>query len=636
MSLPLLVLPPIVWLLLALLRPVEIGLAPVIARAALLTGGIVFLLTEGLSLVEALRPVPVTLAWFAVISVLAVLAFSRRGTGRFDPKWWRRQLAQWRESHSGERDHSITLMITVMVIVVGVTGLIAVASPPNNWDSLTYHLPRVMHWAVNGDVNHYPTAIDPQLYNGPFKEYLLLHLYLLTGSLGLFNLAQWCALILAGLASYLIADELGATPRGRVAAAFITIVAPMAILQATSTQSDLTEAAGLLLLVHAALVSRRRGLTDRTAAAYVGLALGLVVLTKSTGFIFAAPVMLLWLTGHRPPLRRALASIGVVAAVFAVINGPGFARNVTSWGSPLGPPSSNDMVNDHFGVGLTVLNATRLAASDLTTPWDGPNQQITTWVNDFGAMLGEAPTDRGSLLSGDPFRLLWRTHEDIGSSPLHVLLIATVLIAGTISYRRWRGLPIAYAAAILTGFVIFAAYLRWQLWGNRLDLPLLLMWAPLTGLLWGTWRKRAIIPLCIGITACSGPFLLNNVSRPLIGPDSILTTSRQTTLFRNNAPLHKPYLHAVRSIAPRHPTDIGLVMGADYAWEYPLWALTKGPLHGPHFSAVLPDRPPATGQPAYQALICVETPTADCAALAPSDWITTPFGRGVSVALPPE
>src|SRR5438876_2162587 len=50
--------------------------------------------------------------------------------------------------------------IALIVIAVGVVGWV---SPPNNWDSMTYHMSRVLHWIQNGSVANYPSHILRQL-----------------------------------------------------------------------------------------------------------------------------------------------------------------------------------------------------------------------------------------------------------------------------------------------------------------------------------------------------------------------------------------------------------------------------------------------------------------------------------------
>src|SRR6185436_4583982 len=77
--------------------------------------------------------------------------------------------------------------------ILGLTATIALLAPPNNWDSMTYHMPRVAHWAQAGSVAHYPTHILRQLWLGPWAEFGILHLYVLAGGDRLANLVQWLA-----------------------------------------------------------------------------------------------------------------------------------------------------------------------------------------------------------------------------------------------------------------------------------------------------------------------------------------------------------------------------------------------------------------------------------------------------------
>lgn len=45
-------------------------------------------------------------------------------------------------------------MIGAIAVLVGVSFVVAVIAPPNNYDSMTYHMSRVAHWAHNRGVKH--------------------------------------------------------------------------------------------------------------------------------------------------------------------------------------------------------------------------------------------------------------------------------------------------------------------------------------------------------------------------------------------------------------------------------------------------------------------------------------------------
>src|SRR4029453_2950809 len=78
-------------------------------------------------------------------------------------------------------------------VAAAVTAFIALAAAPNTWDSMTYHLTRVMHWEQERSLHFYATNIQRQLHLTPGAEYVILHLHLLSGGDRLANLPQWFA-----------------------------------------------------------------------------------------------------------------------------------------------------------------------------------------------------------------------------------------------------------------------------------------------------------------------------------------------------------------------------------------------------------------------------------------------------------
>src|SRR5262249_2538151 len=124
-------------------------------------------------------------------------------------------------------------LLAGVVIIAATTGFIALVAPPNTWDSLTYHMSRVMHWAQNRSVSHYPTHIQRQLHHTPWAEFAILHLQLLSGNDRFANTVQWFAMLGSVTGVSLIAKQVGADARGQIFSAVIAATIPMGILQAS-------------------------------------------------------------------------------------------------------------------------------------------------------------------------------------------------------------------------------------------------------------------------------------------------------------------------------------------------------------------------------------------------------------------
>ncbi|MGC4806615.1 hypothetical protein [Micromonospora sp. DT233] len=208
---------------------------------------------------------------------------------------------RWRTAGRGER-----LLFGATGGLVLVELLIALLAEPNNFDSQTYHLPKVEHWAAQGDLDFWPTAIHRQVTIPPGAEYLLLHLRLLTGGDWAYHLVQWAAGVGCLLVAARITAQLGGGRRARLLTAFVLASTPMVAMQATSTQTDLVCAAWVACVATLALDGLRRRAGFGTLL-LLGAATGLTAVTKTSGLIGAAPLLLLWGIGQ---LRLAYGSGG--------------------------------------------------------------------------------------------------------------------------------------------------------------------------------------------------------------------------------------------------------------------------------------------------------------------------------------
>lgn len=281
--------------------------------ASVLWGILVLILTETMSLVGAITPMPLRGAW-AIICALALAVALRRGRLPARP---RLTLTGW-----------VTGGLVLIPLMVGFI------YPPVNWDSLTYHLPRVEHWLQNANVGHYPTSNLRQNIFAPFAEYIILQLRALSGSDLFANSVQWLAYAGSVLNVSLIARILGANQRIQEFSALLCASIPMAVLQASTCQTDMFTAWQLSSMVTLGLLWYRK--QCRAPGILFGGALGLACLTKGTAYPIALPFVLLYAayTFLRPRKRLATALCAALLALFC--NMPFFLRNIADYGDPLG------------------------------------------------------------------------------------------------------------------------------------------------------------------------------------------------------------------------------------------------------------------------------------------------------------
>ncbi len=518
--------------------------------------------TEILSVFHALRRVPLAIFWAIVL--VAVVFYLRRLP-------WRTRLQLPRIE---------LFLLALLVGIFAVVGVTALASAPNNYDSMTYHLPRMARWAQDGSVGHYGTGWFNQNAWPWFADGVLAHIYILTGSDRFLNLFQFFALIGSALSASLLVRHLGASPRGQMCAAVLVATIPMAILQGSSTQGHLVMA---FWIVTAAALLVDPTFTPWQRALWVGGALGLAALTHTTALLFGAAIAVWYVV--RELRQRGWTSIVPIAAAGVValaIIAPHYGRNWSTYGSPVASGGEEQVVG-RYGWDVTVSNIVRNAALHTVIPSTHLDADVTDYVvraihkNMLGGLSVSDPQTRKMLWAPVDN---WDRHEDTQASTFHVLLIALALLAVVARrHARARGL----AGSIVLGGILFCAVLRWQPFNVRLHLPLLVLGAALVALVFERLRSGTVLAsICVALTVLAIPFLVGNRSRPLFGSRSVLTSPRTQVLFNNRPASEQPTLQAAKQLTGC--LDVGLKIRWP-GWEYPLWVLTRS--EGTKFHHVL-------------------------------------------------
>jgi hypothetical protein len=202
-------------------------------------------LTETLGFLKILTPLSISFGWISYNAALFIFLVRLHKKCKIQIRMPQILPFQWEYG--------------VLAIILSVTFIIAIVYPPNNWDSMTYHLPRIEHWLQNKSLNHYYTSNNRQLLSAPFAEIFILQGRALSGDDYLVNLVQWFSFFGSIIGISKIASHLGMKKRMQIVSALFFATVPMAILQASSTQTDLVETIFIICLTERLLSWRKSG-----------------------------------------------------------------------------------------------------------------------------------------------------------------------------------------------------------------------------------------------------------------------------------------------------------------------------------------------------------------------------------------
>jgi hypothetical protein len=492
---------------------------------------------------------------------------------------WRKRLSIDKAIAAGYRlikTHRLAcIFLLLFFLAVLLQGLIY---PPNNWDSMTYHMARIPHWVANQNLNSFPTHIYRQLFQPPLAELWLAQVSILSRSDLFANSVQLFFLLGTVSAALLIARALDFGVKAKSLLVLLICCTPEIALQASSTQNDLVEA----FFVVCSLLFAIRSWRSMQLSHFLLLALSaaLACNTKGTAYIYEFPILLIWglLVLIRMIKERRLQLLPrfvMMAVVFLLINLGYYLRNMQVSGDPLGK-NEDGYFMESFAPAQLFLGVAKNAG--LHAGLFPMNELANKAVHGLEKMLHEAPDNPAVNFNGTVFRdFRWMHNEDNAANLPQALMVLIVLVS-LLFRRRWPNKKALYLFyLVLFEFVLYSVLLKWSPWNSRAQLPLFCLLAVPLAYFFGEMallsiRLRTWIPALLVLYLL--PVLVFNPSRPWIGNNPLtyrtsIFDSRFSKYFVNRPELEKE-MTVVRAFIRQHPGQTGLVVDRD-TWEYALY-----------------------------------------------------------------
>jgi hypothetical protein len=532
---------------------------------AIVTGTFLMAMTEILSAFHALTSISVALFWTA--GIVGLLVLRRRVPGRLSPSF-RRTFAT--------DEPLVQILVLLIAGLAGILAFLALLAVPNSWDALTYHLPRVAHWYQNRSIAIFATSCMYQNQHCPFAEWSILNLCLLQGNDRLANMVEWGGYAGSIIAVSLLAEACGGSRKTAAIAAFFAATLPMAILQASSVQTDEILAFWLLCTAYGCIKIAAR--PDWPTVLFFALSLGLALLTKALAYLFA-PAFCVWITTSllRRGWRTALPRLLLIALIVLTLNAGYYTRNLGSTGTLLGSDADSGpgyrYENEIHTPGAIFSNAVRNLG--LQAPqFPLANRLATSAVAKIDRLFGIDPSDPRTTDFAPRFYLPTAPLDDEVANPLHLAAIGLGFLILAIARKRFPPAAHGLALSVLAGAFFFCLVLKWQPFHSRLHLPLFLLAMPVAALALERGCGRIVTLLFIGLLIAEAvPLVFENYSHPLIGPSTVFNRPPDVQRFLIRPEARTDYARALQLLEGRHVRTLGVIGPADNSgWEYPLFA----------------------------------------------------------------
>lgn len=479
----------------------------------------------------------------------------------------------------------------LVVIGVAVLGL-SLLTTPYNWDSMTYHLPRIAYWVQNRSVAHYATNCIRQVCSPVLAEFVNLHVYILCrGHDQFFNLLQGVSYVTCAALAGAIAGRLSCGRSFCFLAALLYMSMPIAYAEALTTQVDNFAAIWMLFFVYRLLdyVDVKKAMRfDKVTVCRVGT-MGLCVawgyLAKPSvcvGMVVFAFWLLLVCIRRRDRLRDLAGIFFSALPCVAVPLAPEILRNFKSFGAYASPAAGAAQLVGTLHPTYLFVNMIKNLSFNLPTPFVKNGHEIFAKIAQKAAALLRVDLDAESISEAGRAYMLheagnYACDTAVNPTVLWLFLFCVLWSVWGFGRKKWEGCCRGYFAAASISFLAFCTVLRWEPFVSRYMIAYLALLCPMiaAGMQMGTSGRRGK-PFRWGIVGIVSLLCIVetiNLSRYHFDIWKGLARTRPYGYFAARYDEMAVYFPLADQIKSCQYDEVGLYLLKADDFEYPFWEI---------------------------------------------------------------
>jgi 4-amino-4-deoxy-L-arabinose transferase-like glycosyltransferase len=547
----------------------------------LFLGFLTLVFTEAFSFFRVINRFSITSFWISIIIFFLILYLKKK-------KYLYSNIIR-------KRFYLLNFEIIIILLIFFLTFINSLLYPPNTLDAMSYHMTRVLHWIQNSNINFYPTNDFRELVMGPFPQFLILHLYLITNGDYFSNLIQWYSMVISCLTVSLIAKELGCNHKFQIFSVLFCVTIPMGIMQSTSTQTDYVATMFITMSAYFTLKYISTGLVKYIFLFSVSLGLG--ILTKGTVYLFTFPFCI-WIGLYiLIKKRKNFIHLLIVPIIIFLLNFGQFSRNTNLYGNPLGLSVENNIwTNKIINTTTLTSNLLRNFGLNLALPNENINLNFTKkLIDSIHNYLNISSRDPKTTSSGG-YYIPFSFYESTAPNTLHFIFFFLVMFFFLLK-KKMLEIHKYYLLSSLLGFFLFSLVMKWAIQNNRHLLSFFVLIAPITGYFLFKIKSEKlnnVLIICLSLYSIS--YVLFNKSRPLLAElifdNQNIKFSRPFFLrkernelyyiansFFNSRDLYLFHFEIAQKIRKNNCNRIGFDSPNFNEMQYPLWVLIKNNSH---------------------------------------------------------